>query len=140
MIKSKNLTEWKSAMKNRHISSSNYTYADAEGNIFYIWNASTPKLPHVFQGDTVAHIANSVNDIWTVVQDFDKIPQLLNPKGGYLQNSNDPFYLTNLQQPIPADGQPDNYPEPDLRVRSQHSISLLDNEKKFSLEEVVAMK
>ena len=140
MLKSKNLDEWKSAMKNRHISSSNYTYADAEGNIFYIWNASTPKLPHVFQGDTVAHIANSVNDIWTVVQDFYKIPQLLNPQGGYLQNSNDPFYLTNLHQPIPADGQPDNYPEPDLRVRSQHSISLLDNEKQFSLEEVVAMK
>ena len=140
MLKSKNLDEWKSAMKNRHISSSNYTYADAEGNIFYLWNASTPKLPHDFQGDTVAHIANSVNDIWTEVQDFNRIPQLLNPKGGYLQNSNDPFYLTNLNAPISAEGQPDNYPEPRLRLRSQHSISLLDNDKKFTLEEVVKMK
>lgn len=140
MMLSQNLEEWKTAMQKRNISSSNYTYADADGNIFYIWNASTPKLPHPFQGDTVAHVVSNSNEIWREFQDFERIPQLHNPKGGYLQNSNDPFYLTNLQQPISKEGQPANYPDPLLRLRSQHSLSLIDNEKKFSLEEIVAMK
>lgn len=140
MMQSNTLEEWKNAMKKRNISSSNYTYADDQGNIFYLWNASTPKLPHAFRGDTAAHIVSKTSEVWTDFQDFDRIPQLHNPKGGYLQNSNDPFYLTNLQQPISREGQPDNYPEPLLRVRSQHSLSLINNDKKFSLEEVVDMK
>ncbi len=140
MMLSKNLEEWKNAMRKRNISSSNYTYADDQGNIFYIWNASTPKLPHEFKGDTTAHVVTRSDEIWSNYQDFERIPQLLNPKGGYLQNSNDPFYLTNLQQPIPQEGQPNNYPEPRLRLRSQHSLDLINNDKKFSLEEVVDMK
>lgn len=140
MMLSNNLEEWKNAMKKRNISSSNYTYADDQGNVFYIWNASTPKLPHAFRGDSVAHVVSKSNEIWTNFQDFERIPQLHNPKGGYLQNSNDPFYLTNLQQPISPNGQPDNYPVPQLRLRSQHSLSLIDNDKKFTLEEVVNMK
>ena len=140
MMHANTLEEWKNAMKQRNITSSNYTYADDQGNIFYIWNASTPKLPHAYEGDTVAHVVSQTSEIWRDLQDFDRIPQLENPKGGYLQNSNDPFYLTNLQQPIAREGQPDNYPKPRLRVRSQHSLALIDNEKKFSLEEVVDMK
>lgn len=140
MMQANNLEEWKNAMKKRNISSSNYTYADDQGNIFYLWNASTPNLPHAFEGDTVAHIVSETSEIWTSFQDFDRIPQLLNPKGGCLQNSNDPFHLTNLQQVISPELQPSNYPDPRLRVRSQHSLSLIDNDKKFSLEEVVEMK
>ena len=140
MIKSNTLEEWRSAMQKRHISSSNYTYADDAGNIFYIWNASTPKLTHPYKGDTIAHMAENSDQIWTEFQDFDKIPQLLNPKGGYLQNSNDPFYLTNLNEPFPVEGQPDNYPKPRLRLRSQHSLSLIDSDQKFTLEDVVEMK
>jgi acyl-homoserine-lactone acylase len=140
MMQANNLEEWKSAMKKRNISSSNYTYADDQGNIFYLWNASTPKLPHAFEGDTIAHVVNKTSEIWRSFQDFDRIPQLLNPKGGYLQNSNDPFHLTNLQQAISPESQPNNYPEPLLRLRSQHSLSLINNDKKFSLEEVVDLK
>ncbi len=140
MMHAQTLEEWKDAMKKRHITSSNYTYADDKGNIFYIWNASTPKLPHAYKGDTMAHVVNKSSEIWRRLQEFERIPQLENPKGGYLQNSNDPFYLTNLQQPIAREGQPDNYPKPRLRVRSQHSLALIDNDKKFSLEEVVDMK
>ena len=140
MMLSKSLEEWRDVMKRRNIASSNYTYADAEGNIFYLWNASTPKLNHVFLGDTVAHKVTKSNEIWSEFQDFDKIPQLLNPKGGYLQNSNDPFHLTNLHEPISAEGLPENYPEPLLRTRSQHSLELIDNDKKLTLEDIVEMK
>ena len=140
MMLSKNLDEFRQAMQMRAISSSNYTYADSDGNIYYIWNASTPLLTHEYLGDTVAHEVSASSQIWSQYQKFDMIPQLTNPQGGYLQNSNDPFHLTNLNEPIFLDGQPSNYPEPRLRLRSQHSLQLIDNNKKFSLEDVVTMK
>ena len=33
---------------------SSFTYADRAGNIFYLWNAAIPSLPHPSGGDTVA--------------------------------------------------------------------------------------
>ena len=140
MMKSQNLEEWKEAMKTRAISASNYTYADADGNIYYIWNATTPDLPHPYRGDTLANFVRTSREIWSAPVEYARLPQLENPVGGYLQNANDPFYFTNLHALIPVEGHPANFPEPRLRLRSQHSLSLIDNDKKFSLEEVVALK
>ena len=46
MMQARNLEEWKAAMRIQAKYSSNFTYGDADGNIFYVWNASVPLLPH----------------------------------------------------------------------------------------------
>lgn len=75
---------------------SSFTYADRAGNIFYVWNASIPALPQPSGGDSVAVPVHRTSDAWTRYVDFDSLPQLLNPKDGYVQNSNDPPYYTNM--------------------------------------------
>jgi acyl-homoserine-lactone acylase len=40
MMRAKSLNEWKSAMSMRARPTSNFTYADRKGNIFFIWNAA----------------------------------------------------------------------------------------------------
>jgi len=64
----------------------------------------------------------------------------LNPEGGYLHNENDPFHFTNLNEIMPPENYPEYFPEPRLRQRSQHSLQLIHNDKKFSLEDIVEMK
>jgi acyl-homoserine-lactone acylase len=140
MMMSKNMEEWKDAMRMQAISSSNYTYADDQGNIYYVWNAAIPDLPHVSGGDTNSISVSGSSQVWTKVIPFDKLPQLLNPKGGYLHNENDPFHFTNLNEIIPPENYPDYFPEPRLRQRSQHSLQLIHNDQKFSLEDVVELK
>ena len=140
MMMAKNLEEWKSAMHMQAITSSNYTYADADGNIFYVWNAVTPNLPVASGGDTSDVEVSSSSQIWKEPVPFDQLPQLLNPKGGYLHNENDPFHFTNLHEILPPKNYPHNFPEPRLRQRSQLSLQLIDNNEKFSLEEVVKLK
>ena len=54
MMRAKSLAEWKDAMRIRARVNSNFTYADRAGNIFYVWNASIPSLPHASGGDTAA--------------------------------------------------------------------------------------
>jgi len=140
MMLAQNLEEFKDAMRMRAITRSNFTYADADGNIYYIWNAALPDISHPSGGDTAAIELVRSSQVWSAYIPFEEVPQLQNPKGGYLQNCNDPFYFANLQELILPEPTRSNYPEPRLRQRSQHSLSLIDNDQPYSLEEVVALK
>jgi acyl-homoserine-lactone acylase len=140
MLLARNLEEWKDAMRMQAITASNYMYADAEGNIFYVWNATTPELPLASGGDTSAVEVQQSSQIWSKIVPFDQLPQLHNPKGGYLHNENDPFHFTNLQEVLPPDQFPAHFPQPRLRQRSQLSLLLIDTDDQLSLEEVVARK
>jgi acyl-homoserine-lactone acylase len=140
MMRAKNFEEWKSAMRIRAQPSSNFTYADREGNVFYLWNAAIPDLPHPSGEDEVAVTASRSEEIWTRLVAFDRLPQLLNPKGGYLHNENDPFHYTNLNQEFDPSDFPANFPEPRLRLRSQLALELIANGRKLTLEEVADLK
>ena len=139
MMQSRNLEEWKEAMRIRAKYSSNFTYADADGNIFLVWNASIPILPHE-PSNGAPVFAAGVQDVWTELYPWDSLPQLLNPRGGYVQNANDPPYYTNLNEPLRPEDYPPNFPEPRLRFRSQSSLELVHTDRVLSLEEVVDLK
>jgi acyl-homoserine-lactone acylase len=140
MMRAKSLAEWKDAMRMRSRFNSNFTYADRAGNIYYVWNATIPSLPHTSGGDTLAIPARGTSDVWTRYVDFDSLPQVLNPKGGYVQNSNDPPYHTTLRQVLDRSKYPANFPEPRLGLRTQMALTLIDPQKKLSLQDVIALK
>jgi len=139
MMKARNLEEWQRAMRIEARTTSNFTYADRAGNIFYVWVAGAPLLPHPPGGDTLAILARGWDDVWLRQVPFDSLPQLLNPVGGYLHNSNDSPHYANLNN-ILADTFLFQVEPPRLRLRSQHSLELLDNDRVFSLEDVVRAK
>ena len=140
MMRARNLDEWKAAMRMRGYTTSNLTYADRAGNIFYVWNASQPEFPANYGGDSVAVPARTSADIWTRLVPFDRLPQLHNPKGGYIHQENDPFHYTNLNAVFDSTLYPPPFPRPQLRLRSQHALQLVHGNRKVSLEEVVALK
>jgi len=139
MMQAQDLDEWKSAMRIRAKTSSNFTYADADGNIFFVWNASMPRLPHE-PSDGAPVFATKADDVWTELYPWDELPQLLNPRGGYVQNANDPPYYTNLNEPLAPEEFPASFPEPRLRFRSQNSLELVHTNQLLSLEDVVELK
>ena len=139
MMLARSFDEWRDAMRMHRISASNYTYADRDGNIFYVWNAKLPRLPHPYDRDEAVSVS-SADDMWTEFHPWDSLPQLLNPEGGYLRNENDPPYFTNLNAHLPREWFPENMPEPRLRLRSQHSLELLHGNSRYSLEDVVEAK
>ena len=140
MMRATSLAEWKEAMRMRARVTSSFTYADRAGNILYVWNGSVPSLPHPSGGDTAAVPARRTADVWTRYIPWDSLPQLLNPRGGYVRNENDAPYHTNLRQILDRDRYPANMPEPSLRLRSQLSLDLIGNDRKLSLEDVVTLK
>ncbi|MDH4043581.1 MAG: penicillin acylase family protein, partial [Gemmatimonadota bacterium] len=140
MMQARNLAEWRRAVAMRAHVESNLTYADRNGNIYYVWNAAVPRLPTASGGDTAAVPATRSSDVWTALIPFDSLPQVLNPRGGYVQNANDPFYYTNLNV-VPEQARfPANFPQPRLGLRSQLSLRLVQQQRKMSLEDVVRLK
>jgi len=105
--KAKDLAEWKAAMALQALPSINYVYADEKGNIGYVYNARFPVRKEGVDWSGV--LPGDRSDlIWTELVPFAAIPQLWNPKSGYVFNSNNtPFQATD-----PADDlRPDAYPK-----------------------------
>ena len=140
MMRATSLAEWKEAMRMRARVTSNFTYADRAGNIFYVWNASLPKRPHPNGGDTTAIAVSRTNEVWTQYVPWDSLPQVENPRGGYVRNENDSPFYTNMRQPLDPARWGADFPEKDLLLRSQLSLLLIDNDRKLSLEDVVRLK
>jgi acyl-homoserine-lactone acylase len=140
MMRASSLAEWKDAMKMRARTTSNFTYADRAGNIYYIWNAALPLLPHVSGGDTVAVPVHEMREVWTRYVPFDSLPQFLNPQGGYVHNENSSPHFTNIRGPIDTTNAYPNFEPPSLSLRSQLAIELIGGDDKLTLEDVVRRK
>ncbi len=139
MMTSESLDEWLDVMRMRAHASSNFTYADAAGNIALYYNARIPDLPHEPTGDSAA-IARSASDMWTEVADWERLPLYVNPPGGYVQQANDTPDFINLNVVLERGSVAHNLPEARLRLRSQLSFALIHGEERLSLEDVVERK
>ncbi len=139
MMTAESLEEWLDVMRMRAHASSNFTYADAHGNIALYYNARIPSLPHEPTGDSAA-IARSRSDMWTEVAAWESLPLYVNPPGGYVQQANDTPDFINLNVSLDRDTVVHNLPEPRLRLRSQLSFALIHGDAQLSLEDVVELK
>ncbi len=135
LSKTRNLKEFRRVLEMGLIPTSNFTYADADGNIFYAWNARIPK--RLDDGtDYRKNVPAEPKYVWKKIHRFSELPQLLNPRGGYIMNSNDAPWYTNLQQPLDAKNYPSYFERGELRLRSQAILELIDNDRKFTVEDV----
>ena len=139
MMTAESLEEWLDVMRMRAHASSNFTYADADGNIALYYNARIPSLPHEPTGDSAA-IARSRSDMWTEVAAWESLPLYVNPPGGYVQQANDTPDFINLNVSLDRDTVAHNLPEARLRLRSQLSFALIHGDSQLSLEDVVELK
>jgi acyl-homoserine-lactone acylase len=127
-------------MKIRARMTSNFTYADRDGNIYYLWNAALPVLPHPVVDDDVAVPARETRQVWTRYVPFDSLPQVLNPKGGYVHNENNSPHWTNLNVPLDTINPYPNFQPPSMSLRAQLGAQLVSGKQKMTLEDVLKLK
>jgi acyl-homoserine-lactone acylase len=140
MMRAASFAQWKDAMALRALVTSNYTYADRAGNIFNLWNAALPLLPHPPGGDAGATPIHDTREMWTRYIPFAALPQVRNPPRGYVHNENDSPHFANVYRKLNLVNAYPNIEPPMLRLRSQHAIQLIGGTRTFSLEDVVRAK
>jgi acyl-homoserine-lactone acylase len=102
--KAANRDEWLAAMRLQSLPSINYIYADEKGNIGYVYNG---QFPNRAEGRDWTQIqpGDRSDLIWHGYLPFERVPQIWNPKSGYVFNSNNtPFHATGVGDELkPAD-------------------------------------
>ena len=92
--KAKNFTEFKSALNMLAIPGYNIVYADRYDTIFYISNGRIPVRDKSYNWKTTLP-GNTSKTLWTELHPLSNLPQVLQPKSGYVYNTNhSPFHST----------------------------------------------
>jgi acyl-homoserine-lactone acylase len=95
MNKAKNFTEFYNILKMKGLPGYNIGYADKNDTIFYISNGLIPKRT---PGHDWANVVsgNTQKTRWTSTYDIEELPQVIQPKSGYIYNANhSPFRSTD---------------------------------------------
>lgn len=135
----RNLEEFQAALDMNSIPMFNAIYADRDGHILYRWMARLPRRPEGQDGKGVVEVSDS-SAVWSEIHPAADLPELVDPEGGYVQNSNDPPWHTTLEQLIDPADFPVYMPEPRLRLRTQHGLTLIEDTETFSLDGVIEDK
>ena len=141
MDKAKNFTEFYAALNKQELSMFNIMYADKHDTIFYINNALMPVREQGYNWKKTLP-GNTSKTLWTSFRGLKDLPQYINPKSGFLFNTNHSSFL--------ATGAGDNL-NPDLFAktdgweqyhlnRSVRFLELFPLNEKLSFEKFKAIK
>lgn len=140
LARAKNLDEFMRIMREVPVFTTNFVYADAAGNVLYLWNARIPKRPDEGMDYRLDVPGDTARYVWNSLHPPEDLPRLLNPPGGYVQNCNNPPWYTSLRDPIDASRYPSYFDRSALALRPQLAIDLVESREKFSVEDVKRLK
>jgi acyl-homoserine-lactone acylase len=140
MARATNLGEFETVLRRLQLPFFTVIYADRAGHVLSLFNGQVPVRPAgeidwagPVPGDTSA-------TLWTEIHPYDDLPRVVDPPGGWVQNSNcPPWYTTNPLVLDPADYP--HYMAPQfLSWRERRGIRMLEENPRISLERLVELK
>ncbi|UGQ48342.1 acylase [Massilia endophytica] len=135
--KARNYAQFYKAMELRTNSSNNTVYADADGNIAYFHGNFIPIRDPKFDYTKPVDGSDPATD-WKGLHAVKDTIQLLNPKNGWIQNTNNwPFSAAGAYSPRPQDYPAYMSMNPE-NARGIHAVRVLQNKKDFTLESMIA--
>jgi penicillin amidase len=147
MGRARSVAEFKAALRPCNLPMFNAIAADSGGNIIYVYNGAVPRRSAKFDWTKPVDGANPETQ-WHGYLGFDELPQLENPKCGFLQNCNQsPLSTTPVAgelQPGEADENPAASRFPPYLMATEHerdnpraqvSRRILHSTEKFSFDD-----
>ena len=134
--KARNLAEYKKVMDLHTNSSNNTLYADADGNIAFFHSNFIPKRNPKFDWTKPVDGTDPATE-WDGLLSFDESPNSVNPKNGWVYNTNNfPYSAAGANSPKQKDYPA--YVDPGTEnPRGVHAIRVLDGKKGFTLDSLI---
>lgn len=139
MNKARNFEEFREAMRMLAVPTFNVLYADVEGNIFYAYNGKVARKDEKFNWREVVEGGTRETE-WGGYLSFDELPQVLNPKAGFVQNCNStPFGTTAGDDNPRKEDFPGYLTVEGMNPRSQRLRQVLEGKERFTVEDFLRM-
>jgi penicillin amidase len=133
MGKARNLKEFQSALGTLATPFFNTVYADRDGNIWYVYSGAVPRRATRYDWAKPVDGADPETE-WQGLHGLEELPQVLNPKSGWVQNCNGtPFLASGDANPVKERFPAYMAPEPDTE-RSRISRRILAGAERLSLD------
>jgi acyl-homoserine-lactone acylase len=144
MGKSKSFAEYETIMARLQVPSFNIVYADKEGHIQYLYNGV---LPRHATGDRKYWASNLPGDtsstLWSDkdMHTYADMPKVNDPATGYVQNTNDPPWVSTYPQAIEYKNYPPYmYSAGPVSLRGQQSNHMMADSGKLSFDDFITKK
>jgi acyl-homoserine lactone acylase PvdQ len=135
--KAKDYKSYREVMELKANSSNNTIFADADGDIAYFHGNFIPRRNIKFDFTKPVDGSNPETD-WQGLLAVDETPHLLNPKSGWIYNSNDaPWSSAGPSSPKKEDF-PAYVESGGKSARGLHAVRVLENKKDFTLDSLMA--
>jgi acyl-homoserine lactone acylase PvdQ len=135
--KTKNYREFRETMELKANSSNNTIFADADGNIAYFHGNFIPKRDTSFDWTQPVDGSNPATE-WHGLHSVDETPHLLNPKSGWLYNSNDWPWSAAGPSSLKKEDYPAYVESGGESPRGLHAVRVLENKRDFALDSLIA--
>jgi acyl-homoserine-lactone acylase len=142
MGKATNWKQFEAALRTVQAPMFNIVYADRAGNILYLDNGILPKHAN---GDysywSKPVPGDTSSTLWKDVHSYDELPKVFDPPSGFVQNANDPPWVSTWPRVL----DPKVYPAyvstvGPMSQRAQMSVKLLSGAGKISYDDFIARK
>ncbi|HEX6813470.1 MAG TPA: penicillin acylase family protein [Planctomycetota bacterium] len=130
--KAKNYAEFRATMQLHTNSSNNTIFADADGNIAYLHANHVAKRDPKFEWQRPVDGSDPATE-WGALHGVEESPFVLNPKSGWLYNTNNwPYSAAGPDSPVQQEfpGYMETFPE---NARGLHAMAVLSGRKDFTL-------
>jgi len=135
--KARNYKEYWASMELKANSSNNTIYADADGTIAYFHGNYVPRRDTKFDWTKPVDGSDPATE-WKGLHSVEETPHLLNPKSGWLYNSNNwPWSAAGVSSPKKED-YPAYVETHGESARGLHAVRVLQDKKDFTLDGLIA--
>jgi acyl-homoserine-lactone acylase len=142
MARAKDFNRFQKVLQRLQLPMFTVMYADRQGHIMHLFNGQVPiRRQGDFEYWEGMIPGDTSKTLWTKTHSYSDLPKVIDPKSGWLQNTNDTPWTTTF----PLVLNPDNYPayiapKDFMDFRSQRSAKMLDENKQISFQEMIDYK
>jgi acyl-homoserine-lactone acylase len=115
-------------------------YADGEGHIQLLFSGHVPVRPAGDFDWSGPVPGDTSTTLWTEIHAYDDLPNVVDPPGGWVQNSNSPPWLAALPAVLDPDDYPVDMAPQFLHFREQRGIRMLEENPRLTLERMIELK
>lgn len=135
--KASTLKQWLAVGARRANSSNNTVFADASGTIAYLHPQFVPRRDNRFDFNKPVDGSDPRTD-WKGLSPLAALPAVVNPRSGFIYNSNDAPWAAAGVGTLQASSYPRYMDQWGMNARSEHAQLLLSNNNRFSAASLAA--